>query len=71
MTTFRAGRPVRWRTSQGMTHGRVVRMLTRDGHVKGHRYTASKDDPQVLVRSDVSGEEAAHRPEALERADES
>lgn len=63
---LRPGQAVRWRTSQGETRGRIVRRLVRDGHVQGFHYRASPEDPRWLVRSDASGEEAAHRAEALE-----
>jgi hypothetical protein len=64
--TFKAGDKVSWNTSQGKTHGKVKRKLTSDTHVKGQKITASKDDPRYLVVSDKTGEEAAHKAEALE-----
>ena len=66
-TTFRKGEHVAWQTSQGETHGTVERELTRRTSVKGHVVAASPDEPQYLVRSDASGETAAHRPSALRR----
>lgn len=65
---WKAGDKVRWNTSQGETHGVVVRKLTRATDIKGHHVAASADDPQYLVRSDKSGDEAAHKPGALKRA---
>ena len=65
--TFRKGDHVAWDTPQGETEGTVARRLTARTEVKGHTVAASKDDPQYLVRSDRSGEEAAHRPSALRR----
>ncbi len=65
--TFSQGDEVSWNTSQGVTHGKVKRKLTADTHVKGTKITASEDDPRYLVESDKTGEEAAHKPEALER----
>jgi hypothetical protein len=64
--TFNTGDKVSWNTSQGKTHGKVKRKLTSDTHVKGQKITASEDDPRYLVESDKTGEEAAHKPEALE-----
>jgi plastocyanin len=61
------GDKVSWETSQGRTHGTVARKLTEETKVKGHTAKASKDDPQYLIRSDKSGAEAAHRPEALDK----
>ena len=65
---FKQGDKVRWNTSQGKTHGKVKKKLTSDCNVEGTRIKASKDDPRYLVVSDKSGKEAAHKPEALERA---
>jgi hypothetical protein len=64
---FRQGDEVSWNTSQGRTHGKVVKKLTSDTHVKGTKIAASEGDPRFLVESDKTGEEAAHKPEALER----
>ena len=64
--SFKAGDEVSWNTSQGQTHGKVKRKLTADTHVKGQKISASKDDPRYLVVSDKTGEEAAHKAEALE-----
>jgi hypothetical protein len=49
-----------------MTQGRIVRRLVKDGQVQGFLYRASPEDPRWLVRSDSSGDEAAHRAETLE-----
>jgi hypothetical protein len=64
--TFKAGDKVSWNTSQGQTHGKVKRKLTEDTQVKGQKISASKEDPRYLVVSDKTGEEAAHKAEALE-----
>jgi hypothetical protein len=42
-----------------------VRKLTAPREIKGHHVAATKDDPQYLVESEKSGEQAAHQPEAL------
>jgi hypothetical protein len=59
------GEKVEWQTSQGKTHGKIVRKLTAPREIKGHHVAATKDDPQYLVESEKSGEQAAHKPEAL------
>lgn len=64
---FTQGDKVSWKTSQGKTHGKVVKKLTSDTHVKGTKISASESDPRYLVESEKTGEEAAHKPEALER----
>jgi hypothetical protein len=66
--TFKRGDEVRWNTPQGKTRGKVVRKLTADTSVKGTDVKASEDDPRYLVESEKSGEHAAHKPDALERA---
>jgi hypothetical protein len=62
---FKKGDHVAWDTPQGETHGVVERKLTRETHIKGHKVAASPENPEYLVRSDRSGKEAAHRPDAL------
>jgi hypothetical protein len=64
---FRKGDRVEWNTAQGTTHGRVERKLTSETHVKGHKVAASEEEPQYLVRSEKTGAEAAHRPDALRK----
>jgi hypothetical protein len=61
------GDRVSWNTSQGRTRGVVVRKLTSPTDIKTHHVDASKDAPQFLVRSESSGEEAAHKPSALRK----
>jgi N-methylhydantoinase B/oxoprolinase/acetone carboxylase alpha subunit len=65
---LKAGDKVRWNTPQGATHGKVKRRLTSDTTVGGQKIAASADSPRYLVVSDKTGAEAAHKPEALERA---
>lgn len=61
------GETVHWKTSQGETTGTVERVVTKTTHVAGHTAHATKDDPQVLVKSDKTGKEAVHKPGALKR----
>lgn len=68
MAEFKTGDKVEWGTSQGKTHGEVVRKQTTETEIKGHHVAASKDDPQYIVKSDKSGKEAAHKPDALKKA---
>jgi hypothetical protein len=62
---LKSGDKVEWNTPQGKTRGRVVKKVTRETHVKGHKVAASPDNPEILVKSDKSGKEAAHKPESL------
>jgi len=66
---FKAGDHVQWSTSQGKTTGTIKKKLTSETDIKGYTAQASEDDPQYLVKSDSTGEEAAHKPDALEMAD--
>ncbi len=63
--TFQSGDHVKWDTPQGETHGKVVRKETSTTTAGGHTAKASKDEPQYRVKSDKTGKEAVHKPEAL------
>ncbi len=67
--TFSGGDKVSWNTSQGRTHGTVVRKQTSETHIKDHKVAASEDDPEYIVKSDLSGDLAAHKPDALTKED--
>lgn len=62
---FRQGDKVRWSSHGGEPAGEVVRKITEDTEAAGRTVRASQDDPQYLVRSDSSGGEAVHKPDAL------
>jgi hypothetical protein len=64
---LKAGDEVEWGTSQGKTHGKVVRKQTTRTQIKGHRVAASKDNPEYIVESDKSGKRAAHKPGELKK----
>lgn len=64
---LKPGDQVSWTSSGGKSEGRVVKKLTSETHIKGHRVAASKDDPEYLVESDRSGKRAAHKPESLKK----
>jgi hypothetical protein len=64
---LKKGDKVSWNTSQGKTHGTVEKKQTSETRIKSHTVKASKDDPQYIVKSDKSGNKAAHKPEALEK----
>jgi hypothetical protein len=55
---FEQGDEVEWNTPQGKTRGTVKKKLTQ----------RTEDDPRYLVESKKSGKEAAHKPDALEKA---
>ena len=64
----KAGDQVKWNTSQGETHGTVEKTVTSTTKVKGHVAKATKEHPEVMVKSDKSGKKAVHKPEELKKA---
>jgi Hypervirulence associated proteins TUDOR domain len=64
---FKKGDKVEWNTSQGKTTGVVEKKLTSPIKIKGHQVQASEDNPEYLVKSDKTGSEAAHKPDALNK----
>lgn len=66
--TFKKGDHVAWNTSQGKTTGEVTQKITGKASVKGHTAKASANDPEYKVKSDKTGAEAIHKPDALRKA---
>jgi Hypervirulence associated proteins TUDOR domain len=66
--TLKPGDRVEWNTSQGKTRGRVKRKLTSPTKIKGHEVKASQENPEYLVESLKSGQQAAHKKAALKKA---
>lgn len=64
---LKKGDSVEWNTAQGKTSGKVEKKLTSPRKIKGHEVKASRDNPEYLVKSDKSGEKAAHKPGALKK----
>ena len=65
---FKKGDRVRWSSHGGEAVGTVERKITSDTEAGGRTVRASKDEPQYLVRSEKSGGDAVHKPDALRRA---
>jgi len=63
--SFRKGDRVEWDSHGGTAVGEVVRKIIADTEAGGRTVRASEDEPQYLVRSDKSGGEAVHKPDAL------
>jgi hypothetical protein len=61
------GDRVSWNTSQGRTRGKVVERKTKDFTFAKQRFTASEDRPKFIVKSETTGEKAAHGSSALRR----
>ena len=64
-TTPKKGDHVTWGTPQGKTAGTVEKIVTSTTKVKGHTAKATKEHPEVLVKSAKSGKQAVHKPEEL------
>jgi hypothetical protein len=62
------GDKVAWSSSQGETHGTVEKIVTEPTKIKGYTAKASKEHPEILVRSDKTGAEAVHKPGSLKKA---
>jgi plastocyanin len=65
--TLKPGDKVSWDTSQGETHGKVVKKQTSPTKIKSHKVAASAKNPEYIVKSDKSGKTAAHKPEELRK----
>ena len=69
MTTLpKKGDHVSWGTSQGKTDGTVEKIVTSTTKAKGHTAKATKEHPEVLVKSSKSGKQAIHKPEELKKS---
>lgn len=64
---MKKGDHVEWNTSQGTTEGKVTDKKTDDFELYGKERKASEDDPQVIVESDKSGKEAAHKESSVDK----
>lgn len=59
------GDKVTWRSHGVTVHGTVEEKIGERTEAAGRVVAASEEDPQYRVRSDRSGRDAVHRPEAL------
>jgi Hypervirulence associated proteins TUDOR domain len=66
---FKPGDAVQWHSAQGQVKGVVKQKLTEPMEIKGHHVAAAPSNPEYLVVSDKTGQEAAHKPDALEPVD--
>jgi len=64
---LKKGDKVTWKTSQGITEGKVVRKQTSDTKIGDHKVKATTSRPQIIIESSKSGKQAAHKPEALKK----
>jgi hypothetical protein len=64
---LKRGDHVEWSSHGVDVPGEVEKQITEDTEAAGRQVVASKDDPQYLVKSDKSGREAVHKPDALRK----
>lgn len=64
---FAKGDKVTWQSHGSTAEGTVEEKITSDTEAAGRTVRASKDEPQYRVRSDKSGDDAVHKPEALKK----
>ncbi len=67
MNELSKGDKVSWKSHGTEVEGKVEKKITKDTKAAGRQVRASKDEPQYLVKSDKSGREAVHKPDALEK----
>ena len=65
--TLTVGDRVSWNTSQGRTRGKIVERRTADFTFAGQTFRASSERPKFIVKSEKSGEKAAHGSSALRK----
>jgi hypothetical protein len=64
---FKKGDKVTWQSHGGTAEGIVEKKITADTEEAGRTVRASKDEPQYRVRSEKSGGDAVHKPDALKK----
>ena len=64
---FKKGDKVQWQSHGSTTTGTVDEKITSDTEAAGRTVRADSDNPQYRVRSDNSGSDAVHKPDALKR----
>ena len=65
---LKKGDKVSWQSSEGTVKGKVVETITHPTKIKTHKVAASKENPEIRVKSDKTGAEAAHKASALKKA---
>ncbi|MGZ6780235.1 MAG: DUF2945 domain-containing protein [Mycobacterium sp.] len=64
---FKKGDKVSWQSHGSTAEGTVEEKITSDTKEAGRRVRATKDEPQYRVRSEKSGNDAVHKPDALKK----
>jgi hypothetical protein len=66
--SLKKGDDVTWHSHGQTVHGTVEKKITERTETAGRTVAASPDEPQYQVRSDKTGRDAVHKPEALRRS---
>ena len=64
---FNKGDKVTWQSHGSTAEGKVEEKITSDTEAAKRTVRASKDEPQYRVRSEKSGNDAVHKPDALKK----
>ncbi|TFV59458.1 DUF2945 domain-containing protein [Mycobacterium sp. PS03-16] len=64
---FHKGDKVTWKSHGSTAEGKVEEKITKETEAAGRKVKASKEEPQYRVRSEKSGNDAVHKPEALKK----
>ncbi|BEL08947.1 DUF2945 domain-containing protein [Actinoplanes sichuanensis] len=63
--SLKKGEKVSWRSHGETVRGTVQEKITKRTATAGRTVAASAEEPQYRVRSDKTGRDAVHKPEAL------
>lgn len=64
---MKKGDKVKWTAAQGEIEGTVEKTVTSTIKIKGHTAKATKEKPEILVKSDKTGKQAVHKPDELKK----
>ncbi|KQT31499.1 hypothetical protein ASG22_18385 [Chryseobacterium sp. Leaf405] len=64
---LKKGDTVRWRFSNGETHGIIIKVHTKDFIFMEKQRRASEENPQYEVMSEKTGNKAVHKATALKK----
>lgn len=62
---FKVGDHVRWNSEVGEVRGIIKKKITSEIPFKGYTVHASREEPQYLIKSDVTDHLAMHKGSAL------
>lgn len=67
MSALKKGDLVKWRFSNGETHGIIIKIHTEDFVFMNRQRRASGENPQYEVMSEKTGKAAVHKASALKK----